>query len=205
MSAPVEALLFDLGGVIVELDWERVFAHWARCSGQPVASIRQAFTFDVPVPAPGTRRDRRGGVLRVPAALAAARYRRRADRGRMEGGVRRDDSRDGGHDPRAARADSDVHLLNTNTAHHAEWAGRFAAVLEPFEKVFVSSQMALRKPSREAFEHVAREIGVAPGAILFFDDMLENVEGARAAGLQAVHVRSPQDVRDALRPWLPAT
>ena len=55
------------------------------------------------------------------------------------------------------------------------------------------------KPEREAFEHISREIGVAPGKILFFDDTLENVEGARKAGLQAVHVKSPQDVANALR------
>jgi putative hydrolase of the HAD superfamily len=49
---------------------------------------------------------------------------------------------------------------------------------------------------------VAERIGVAPSAILFFDDTAENVEGARAAGLQAVLVRSPQDVEQALAPWL---
>ena len=42
-------------------------------------------------------------------------------------------------------------------------------------------------------------IGVPLASILFFDDLLENVEGARAAGLNVVHVRGPVDVRDALR------
>ncbi len=49
---------------------------------------------------------------------------------------------------------------------------------------------------------IAKDIGVPPADILFLDDTLENVEGARAAGLRAVHVKGPQDVRDALRPWL---
>ena len=35
--------------------------------------------------------------------------------------------------------------------------------------------------------------------ILFFDDTLSNVEGAAAAGLMAVHVKTPQDVEHALR------
>jgi putative hydrolase of the HAD superfamily len=46
---------------------------------------------------------------------------------------------------------------------------------------------------------------VPPARILFFDDTLANVEGARLAGLQAVHVRGPDDVRNAVRPWLEAT
>jgi putative hydrolase of the HAD superfamily len=35
--------------------------------------------------------------------------------------------------------------------------------------------------------------------MMFFDDLLENVEGAKSAGLQAIHVRSPRDVRNALQ------
>ena len=62
--------------------------------------------------------------------------------------------------------------------------------------------MGSRKPDRAAFEHVAREIGVPAGRVLFFDDLEENVEGARATGMQAVLVRSPADVAEALRPWL---
>ena len=38
--------------------------------------------------------------------------------------------------------------------------------------------------------------------ILFFDDIYENVVGARAAGMAAVWVRSPQDVIDAVTPYL---
>ena len=41
-------------------------------------------------------------------------------------------------------------------------------------------------------------IGLAPGSILFFDDLAENVEGARAAGMQAVQVHGIEDIRQAL-------
>jgi putative hydrolase of the HAD superfamily len=43
-------------------------------------------------------------------------------------------------------------------------------------------------------------MGVPAQSVLFFDDTLENVEEAKASGLQAVHVRSPADVGDALKP-----
>ena len=65
--------------------------------------------------------------------------------------------------------------------------------------------MGLRKPERASFDYFAREIGVPAARILFFDDTAANVEGARAAGLAAVHVKGPDDVRDAVRPWLEAT
>jgi putative hydrolase of the HAD superfamily len=91
---------------------------------------------------------------------------------------------------------------NSNAAHHAVWSRKFAPALANFRRVFVSSEMGLRKPERAAFDHIAREIGVAPARILFFDDTLANVEGASRAGLQAVHVGGPEDVRNAVRPWI---
>jgi len=33
---------------------------------------------------------------------------------------------------------------------------------------------------------------------VFFDDLAENIEGARARGLRAVHVKSSRDIADAL-------
>jgi putative hydrolase of the HAD superfamily len=46
---------------------------------------------------------------------------------------------------------------------------------------------------------VVDSIGVPAKRIVFFDDLAENVEGARACGLTAVHVTSPRDVGDALK------
>jgi FMN phosphatase YigB (HAD superfamily) len=40
---------------------------------------------------------------------------------------------------------------------------------------------------------------VPAGRIVFFDDGIDNVAGARACGLQAVHVRSSADVAAALK------
>jgi putative hydrolase of the HAD superfamily len=42
-------------------------------------------------------------------------------------------------------------------------------------------------------------MGVSASRIVFFDDLAENVEGARARGLTAVHVTSPRDVGEALK------
>jgi FMN phosphatase YigB (HAD superfamily) len=40
VSAKVEALLFDLGGVIVEIDWDRAFSRWAADSGARAAGLQ---------------------------------------------------------------------------------------------------------------------------------------------------------------------
>jgi putative hydrolase of the HAD superfamily len=75
---------------------------------------------------------------------------------------------------------------------------RFANELSIFTSIFVSSELGLRKPDPEAFAEVASRAGFSPSEFLFFDDTSENVDGARAAGMQAVLVQSISDVRDAL-------
>jgi putative hydrolase of the HAD superfamily len=201
-GADIEALLVDLGGVIIELDWDRVFAHWARCAGQPVEPIRARFSFDDPY-----QRHERGEIdarayyqsLRTSLGLA----------------ITDDDFDIGWKALFTGEISETVDLLhrlearipmylfsNTNAAHQAAWATRFAGALTPFTATFVSSEIGLRKPTPESFLHVADAIGLPPGRILFLDDTLENIEGAGAVGMPAVHVRTPQDVRRALQPWL---
>jgi putative hydrolase of the HAD superfamily len=67
---------------------------------------------------------------------------------------------------------------------------------------FISSDIGLRKPDPEAFEFVAAQLGVPLSRILFLDDTLRNVEGARHVGMQAEQIRSPDDTARVLRPWL---
>jgi putative hydrolase of the HAD superfamily len=87
---------------------------------------------------------------------------------------------------------------NTNNAHVEYFPLVYAGVLGHFREMFLSSSIGLRKPDAAAYDHVVRAIGVPAGRIVFFDDLAENVEGARARGLSAVHVRSPDDVARAL-------
>ena len=42
----VDALLFDLGGVVIEIDFGCAFTHWAGATGMPVETIRSRFSFD---------------------------------------------------------------------------------------------------------------------------------------------------------------
>jgi HAD superfamily hydrolase (TIGR01509 family) len=55
--------------------------------------------------------------------------------------------------------------------------------------------LSKRKPEPGAFHAIAAAIGVKLSRIVFFDDSLENVEGARAMGLRVAHVRSLADVK----------
>jgi glucose-1-phosphatase len=54
------------------------------------------------------------------------------------------------------------------------------------------------KPDAAAYDHVVKAIGTPAERIIFFDDLAENIDGARAYGLTAIHVKSSEDVAGAL-------
>lgn len=86
-------------------------------------------------------------------------------------------------------------LSNTNPVH---WA-RFPELPELFDSNFVSHLTGFVKPDAEAYEHVLRELDVRADAVYFLDDLLQNIDAARAVGINAVHVRAYAEVEPALR------
>ncbi|WP_315819521.1 HAD-IA family hydrolase [Paraflavitalea speifideaquila] len=63
-----------------------------------------------------------------------------------------------------------------------------------FEKAWYSHSINRRKPDVQAFEYVLQDAQLAPHETLFIDDALVNVEGARAAGMQAYHLEPGKTV-----------
>ncbi|HEX4304113.1 MAG TPA: HAD family phosphatase [Rhizomicrobium sp.] len=198
MSEPVEALLFDLGGVFVDVDFARVTRRWAEHAGRDPDAIAQRYSHD-----DAFRRHERNeiGDAEYFASLRTSLGIDLTDAQFLDGWNAIFGDLIPGFAEQLAKASARLPtyaLTNTNPAHETHWSVRFGEALKPFRKIFVSSTIGLRKPDKAAFEYVAREIGVPAARILFFDDALVNVEGARAAGLQTVHVRSNADVAAAL-------
>ncbi|MGO9876470.1 MAG: HAD family hydrolase [Acidimicrobiia bacterium] len=88
-------------------------------------------------------------------------------------------------------------LSNTNTLH---WEEHFAQwpIFDAFNFRFLSFELGVVKPDRESFDRVADLLGLAPGRVLFLDDNLINVEGAAAAGFVARHARGINEARETL-------
>jgi putative hydrolase of the HAD superfamily len=62
-------------------------------------------------------------------------------------------------------------------------------LLDEFDHVFNTAELGIAKPDPDVFRLVCSSLEVPPAGALFVDDLPENVDGARAAGLRAhVHV-----------------
>lgn len=75
-------------------------------------------------------------------------------------------------------------LSNTNCLHH-EHLLRAYPVFAKFRDGVFSYRAKMMKPERGIFELAIRQFGVRPEAAIYLDDLAANVEAARAAGLRA--------------------
>lgn len=198
-SSATRALLFDLGGVVLDVDFERALQAWAPHSRLPLAQLRALFHHDEPyqrhetghLPAEGYFAHLRELLaLDCDAATVQAGF-NAVLVGEIEETLQL---------LAAARRRVPCYAIsNTNAVHIAQIERAFPRLLPHFDRVFASHEIGARKPHPDAFGHVLRAIGVPAAQVLLFDDLLPNVEAARACGLQAVQVGGPQDVRTALQ------
>lgn len=89
-------------------------------------------------------------------------------------------------------------ITNWNQDKFREALERFP-FLKSFAGIVVSGDERLLKPDREIFELFFERYDVRPDTAVFIDDSLRNVEGARAAGMHALHFTSPEALARDLR------
>jgi glucose-1-phosphatase len=193
-----DALLFDLGRVVLDIDFNRVLAAWAGHAGCAPAGLAGRL-----VPDDNFKRHERGEISDAEffAGLRGSLGIDVSDAQFLEGWNAIFTGEIPGMSQQLARASKRLPLYafsNTNRPHVEHFSVAYAGILGHFREIFLSSAIGLRKPDAAAYHHVVKAIGVPASRIVFFDDSAENIAGARHSGLQAVHVRSPDDVADAL-------
>ena len=91
---------------------------------------------------------------------------------------------------------------NTNSLHmesvHEIYRNTFArsGLDQLFEKAYYSHILGMRKPDPESFEYIIRENNLNPGLTLFVDDALVNINGAEAAGLKGLYLAKGITIMD---------
>lgn len=193
-AAGDEAIVFDLGGVLVDVDFRRALERWAAAAGMPVATLASRFRRDEAYCAHerGELDDRRyfarlRGALGIDIGDEEMLAGWNAALGEPLPGIA----------PLVERLAREWPLYvfsNTNPAHVAHFTPRYRRLFAHFRKVVTSCEIGARKPEPEAFRRMAALTGAAPQRLVFFDDLEENVLGAQRAGLQAYRVSQPAEV-----------
>jgi putative hydrolase of the HAD superfamily len=88
-------------------------------------------------------------------------------------------------------------LSNTNALHWKRLDGEFG-IPTLFERVFTSYELGLRKPNPDIYLQTLSALEVQPRDVLFFDDNALNIVAARELGMHAYRVDRPEGVRTCL-------
>ena len=198
-DSDVRALVFDLGNVLVEIDFSRVLSVWAGYAGLEIEELSPRFSLQNKY----HERFERGEISSLDFFKGMRESLRIdiTDEQFLEGWNSVFVGEVEGIYDAVTLASNQYPLYvfsNTNAPHQIIWRDLCPKLLSKFQNIFVSCELGWRKPEKEAFYAVAKAIGKPIHQILFFDDSPENVAIASRLGMQIVEVKSVQDVKERL-------
>ncbi len=200
----VNTLIFDLGGVVINLSYQKTYEAFSQLSGKSVEEIAQLAQqleefkhYETGKLSDATFRDfirSRMGIKASDADIDAAWNAMLLDipSSRLRTLLK-------------LRESYQLFLLsNTNSIHLLNFNDRVKKVSgQPnlaycFDKAYYSHEIGMRKPDVEIYQHVVKENALVPARTLFFDDLVPNLAGASQAGLQTYHVTNADELFEKL-------
>ncbi len=195
----IEAAVFDLGGVVIDVSLSRTVAAWAEATNLAPEEVRRRLLADLADYCRFERGDMEPDDFRARIGRLLGRPLARTDFDRgwnllLAGPLP-------GIETLLARLAGRLRLVlltNTNVIHAREWRRTCAGLLPCFERVFESYTMGCRKPEPACFRQVLAYLALEPERVACLDDGAENVEAAGRLGMVARLVRGPEEVARAL-------
>ena len=193
-----KAIIFDLGKVVFDLSFDRVFQSWATASGKSFDEIKNKFTFDNLF----DQFERN--------EVTATQFRNTVSQ-RLNFQLS-DEEFDAcwcnlyldiypGIDDLLINLKQHyklVALTNTNYIHDKVWRKKYAGTLTHFEKIYASHDMGTRKPEAQAYQLVLDYLGCDARETIFLDDNKNNVAGAKQLGIETILVTSFEQLKQEL-------
>ena len=192
----IEAVLFDMGGVIVSGPWEG-FAAYERANGLPEGLIRRINSTD---PDDNAWAQMERGEIGL-EEFADAFEGEAAAMGYQVDGMAVLNGLGGELIPSMAEAVRrcsvrlKTGLLTNNYApmESSERSAEIAEVLGWFDVVVESSVVGVRKPDPAFYSMACEALDVEPSACVFLDDLGVNLKPARAMGMTTIKVVDPDE------------
>lgn len=204
MSVKPEAILFDLGGVIYDIDYQKTIDAFVSLGADPnqvmYSQAMQSNLFDAYEIGQITSHDFLLALQKEMSTTTSLESIKDAWNALLIG------------QPahrltflKQIKAKLPIFLLsNTNELHIQQISNELqshfgvANYATYFNEVFLSYELGMRKPHVATFQEVIRRTGINPATTLFIDDTLQHIEGAKQAGL-LTHHHTSGEVADVLK------
>lgn len=189
--------IFDLGNVIVDIDFNRVLGAWSDFSRVPLATLKQSFTMGEPF-----RLHERGEIsdeafaeaLCEEMSLSLSYEQFSAGWQAVFVSLRKEvitimqQLREQGHRV--------VVLSNTNRLHTTYWPEHYPQISAAADSIYLSQEMGMRKPEARIYQQVLAQEGYSADDAVFFDDNVDNIEGANRLGITSILVTDKNTLPD---------
>lgn len=189
--------IFDLGNVIVDIDFNRVLGAWSDFSRVPLATLKQNF-----VMGEAFHRHERGEISDEEFAKALCEemalplsYEQFSTGWQAVFVALRPDVIDIMH-KLCAKGDRVVVLSNTNRLHTTFWPEQYPEIRAAADRIYLSQEMGMRKPEARIYQQVLTQEGFSAEDTVFFDDNAENIAGAERVGITSILVANKATIPD---------
>ena len=90
-------------------------------------------------------------------------------------------------------------LSNTNTIHIDAFKKKLRKVkwkkfCNLFDKMYLSHELGLRKPNATIFEYLLKEQNLQPHEVFFIDDSPQHIESANKLGIKTHHLKNGEEI-----------
>ncbi len=198
-------IVFDLGGVIIDLDVERTIHAFAKLAGKSISEIQQAYTQHpefLMYEKGELTDDQFRTALRKILNIHAADH----DIDLCWNAMLVDLPKPKLDLLESLKQEYTVTVLSNTNNIHLEYinncmlhGNQFQSLDSFFHHCYYSHQVGKRKPEPEIYRQLLDETSFNPKQTLFLDDRLENLEAAAAFGIQTRQVEYPNQVFELLK------
>ncbi|MDV5354419.1 glucose-1-phosphatase [Kosakonia sp. SMBL-WEM22] len=189
--------IFDLGNVIVDIDFNRVLGAWSDFSRVPLATLKQNF-----VMGEAFHRHERGEISDEEFAKALCEemalplsYEQFSTGWQAVFVALRPEVIDIMHKLRE-QGHRVVVLSNTNRLHTTFWPEQYPEIRAAADHIYLSQEMGMRKPEAAIYQQVLTQEGFSADDAVFFDDNAENIAGAERVGITSILVTDKAIIPD---------
>lgn len=187
--------IFDLGNVIVDIDFNRVLGAWSDFSRVPLATLKQNFTMGE-----AFHQHERGEISDEAFAEAMCHemdlplsYEQFAHGWQAIFVALRPEVIDIMNNLRE-QGHRVVVLSNTNALHTTFWPGEYPQIYAAADRVYLSQEMGMRKPEARIYQRVLESEGFSAADAVFFDDNADNIAGANQLGITSILVTGKETI-----------
>ena len=196
----IEAIIFDLGGVLINYSFERAFKMWAKLTIHTAEHFRSRFSYEDVI----LHEFEKGQITAheyyvhltniLNVTWTYDQFKAGWEYVNIDVNLKMLNLL------QSLRTKYKLYVLsNTNELHAQDITQRFPELFSNFNFAYFSQDLHARKPNVEIYQKILNAIALEPQKVLFIDDLESNIVGAQKLGIIGIQMHSTPQVKEELK------